>query len=110
MPKFCGNIGFVETVETDPENAPGVFEEVLTIRKYRGDVIQNSRRWEQSQFITTNQDLNITNRFSIIADAYANENFHAMKFIEWMGSRWKINNVEVGRPRLTLYVGGLYNG
>lgn len=108
--KFSGIIGFVDTVETDPINHPGVFEEIETRRKYRGDILQDSRRRENSVYMTTNTDINVTNRFSIIADAYAEFNFYAIRYIEWKGKKWLVNNVEVNRPRLTLYVGGLYNG
>ena len=33
-----------------------------------------------------------------------------MKYVEWMGTRWKVTNVVVQRPRLILTVGEVYNG
>lgn len=110
MPKFRGVIGFIDTVETDPINRPGIFEETVVERVYKGDILENTRRWENSQFMTTNDDLNITSRFSIVADTYASVNFPKMKYVIWMGQKWKINSVTPTRPRLTLYIGGLYNG
>ena len=103
MAKFYGVIGYAETKET----APGVWREVITERSYYGDVIRNTRRWESSEHL--NDDLNVNNLISIVADAYANENFFAMRYITWMGSKWKVTNVEVQRPRLILTIGGLYN-
>lgn len=103
MAKFYGVIGYAETKET----APGVWREVITERSYYGDVIRNTRRWEGSEHL--NDDLNINNLISIVADAYANENFFAIRYITWMGSKWKVTNVEVQRPRLILTIGGLYN-
>ena len=59
---------------------------------------------------STNDDLTVNNQISIIADPFAYQNFHSMKFVELYGARWKIKNVEVKYPRLILTVGGVYNG
>ena len=104
MAKFSGLIGYVET----PETAPGVYTEVVTNRNYFGDVIRNTRKWEPGQNL--NDNLNVNNTISIVADAYANQNFHAMRYIQWMGAYWEITSVEVLRPRLILTIGGVYNG
>lgn len=103
MAKFFGKIGFTKTEET----APGVYREATTERDYRGDVLRNTRKWENGEHL--NDDLNVNNQISIVADAYANENFFAMRYISWMGAYWKITNVEVQRPRLILTIGGVYN-
>ena len=104
MAKFSGIIGFVET----PETSPGVYTEKVTNRNYFGDVVRNTRRWEAGQNL--NDDLNVNNTISIVADAYASQNFHTMRYIQWMGAYWKITNVEVQRPRLILTIGGVYSG
>ena len=80
---------------------------MTTERDYRGDVLRNTRKWENGEHL--NDDLNVNNQISIVADAYANENFFAMRYISWMGAYWKITNVEVQRPRLILTIGGVYN-
>ena len=51
----------------------------------------------------------IANEFSIIADSFAKDNFHLMRYIEFEGTKWKITNVEGRYPRLNLTVGGIYN-
>lgn len=104
MAKWFGVIGFAETVET----TPGVWDEVIVARNYYGDVIRNTRRLQSSDKV--NDDVNISNEISIVADPYANENFHSMRYVEFMNSRWKVNTVEVMYPRLVLELGGLYNG
>lgn len=103
MAKFYGTIGFLEYVE----DAPSVYKEKITERQYYGDIIRNSRRYERGESI--NDNLTINNEISIVADAYANENFHHMIFVEFMGAKWKITNVTVERPRLILSIGGVYN-
>jgi len=105
MAKFYGKIGYIETVET----SPGVWEEQITERNYYGDVIRNTRRLQTADKL--NDDINISNEFSIVADPYAMNHFYSMKYIEFMGAKWKISNVDASTyPRLILSVGGLYNG
>lgn len=104
MGKFYGKVGYVVTEET----APGVWQEQITERTYYGDEQQNSRRL--SSMDSTNDDFNVSNKISIVADPYAYQNFHAMRYVEFMGALWKISHVDVQRPRLILALGGLYNG
>jgi len=104
MPKFVGQIGFI----TQSETAPGIWEDYITEKIYKGDIIQNARRWVSSEKIT--DDFTIDNRISILADAFLYNNFPAIKYVKWMGTRWKITNIELVRPRLNLTLGGIYNG
>lgn len=104
MAKFCGVVGFAVTKET----RPGVWTNDITEREYYGDVLSNARRLRTIDQL--NDDIDVSNRISIVADAFANENFHSMRFVEYMGTVWKVANVEVQRPRLILTLGGVYNG
>ena len=104
MAKFFGSIGFAESVET----SPGVWDEAITERTYYGDLSRNVRRLQSGDKV--NDDVNVSNEISIVADPFANQNFHSMRYVEFMGAKWKINNVEVQYPRLILTIGGLYNG
>ena len=103
MAKWRGKIGYADNVETEP----GVWEEVITERKYYGDSIRNTRVLQNSDNINSN--VNVGNQISIVADPYANQNFHMMRYVEFMGNYWKITNVEVQYPRLILTVGGVCN-
>lgn len=105
MAKWFGVIGYAGVFET----SPGVYCDDVIERNYTGDVIRNSSRWSASSE-STNDDLDINNQFSILADPFAYQNFHSMKYIEYMGTKWKIATVEVQFPRLILNVGGKYNG
>lgn len=104
MAKFFGSIGFAESIET----SPGVWDEAITERNYYGDLSRNVRRLQSGDKV--NDDVNVSNEISIVADPFANQNFHSMRYVEFMGAKWKINNVEVQYPRLILTIGGLYNG
>ena len=103
MAKWYGVIGYAETVETEP----GIWTEEITERPYFGDSIRNTRLLQNSGGI--NDNINIANQISIVADPYANQNFHAMRYVGFMGNIWKVTNVEVQYPRLILTIGGLYN-
>ena len=104
MARFFGAIGYGEAVET----APGVWEDVITEVQYYGDVVRDTRKLDKG--IGLNPDLSVTNSISIVADAFANEHFHAMRYIKWAGALWTVSDVEVQSPRLLLRLGGLYNG
>lgn len=104
MAKWCGKIGYAITKETEP----GLWEPIIVERKYYGDLISN--RWKRQNSGGINDDINISNSISIIADPFANQNLGYMAYVEYMGTKWKISDVEIQFPRLILTVGGLYNG
>lgn len=104
MAKFYGNVGFVDTVEVQP----GLWNEQTVERPYYGDLTRNTSRFQTSGEV--NDDINISNVISIVADPYANENFHHMRYVVFMGTKWKITNVDIQYPRILLSVGGVYNG
>lgn len=104
MAKFYGVIGYAVTKET----APGVWTEEITEQSYYGDLTRNMRRLQDSGDL--NDDINVANEISIVADPYANANFHSMRYVAFMGAKWKISKVEAQYPRLILTLGGVYNG
>ena len=104
MAKFYGKIGFFTTVEVEP----GLWVDKMVERPYFGDLLRNLRRLETSSNV--NDNINISNQISILADPYAYDNFHSIKYVEFMNSKWKVTSVEVQYPRLILEIGGVYNG
>lgn len=104
MAKFHGVIGYAEMAEI----RSGVWQDRITEHTYDGDLNRNTRRLESSN--TLNDNINISNEISILADPYAYQNFHSMKYVEFMGTKWKITSVDVQYPRLILMLGGVYNG
>lgn len=104
MARYYGKIGYVENVET----SPSVYTERVTERPYYGDEVTNTRRLNNGEAV--NDNVEITNQFSILADAYAYEHFFAIRYLTWLGQRWKVTRVTVQRPRLTLEIGGVWNG
>ena len=103
MAKYYGKIGFGQSSEV----RPGVWKDTIVERYYYGDILQNYARNENAQQV--NDNLNISNRFSIVSDPFATENFYSIKYLEYLGVKWKVSMVDVQYPRLILTVGGVYN-
>lgn len=102
--RFCGKVGYVETVETEP----GVFEEQTSERIYYGDVTRDNRNLEGSSYL--NDNFTINNTFSIVADDYAYSHFRYIRYIEYLGTKWRVTNADtLYRPRIILTVRGVYN-
>lgn len=102
MAKFYGAVGYA----TSEKTSPGVYKTVITERDYFGDVIKNNRRLQSSEYV--NDDITVSNQISIVADPYAIQNFHAIRYVEFMGAKWKVTTVDEQYPRLLLTLGGLY--
>lgn len=105
MAKFYGVIGY----GIPEEIKRGVWKEKIIERNSSGDLERNMGNWSTPSD-STNDDVNINNQISIVADPFAYQNFHYMKYVTFMGAKWKIKSVEVKHPRLILSVGGVYNG
>lgn len=102
--KWSGEIGFAELKEIEP----GYVEDVITDKKYKGDLIRDTRRTQSSGNI--NDDIVISNQISILADPYITQNFLNIRYARWQGHRWKVTTVDVDYPRITLTLGGVWNG
>lgn len=104
MSKWYGKVGYAESVEVEP----GDWEERIIEKSYYGDMYRNTRLLQNSGGI--NDNINVANQISIVADPYAHNHIFAMRYVEFQNAKWKISHVEVQYPRLILTVGGLWNG
>lgn len=104
MARFYGVVGYV----VEEEGAVDVILQKPVERYYKGDFIKNRRKLEAG--VSTADNVSLANQVSIIADPYALVHIFAIRYIKWMGSAWKVNEVEVSYPRLILTIGGVYNG
>ena len=106
MAKYYGDVGF----RTSSETESGIWEESIVERPYYGDILKNYVRNSYRDNMTTIKTPECNNSISIVADAYANENFHNIVYATFMGTKWTISNIDVQYPRLILALGGVYNG
>lgn len=104
MAKFFGKVGY----GIDTEIAPGVWDVVIVEREYFGDIVREQRRYSEGKNL--NSTITLTNEFRILADAYAIEHFHNIKYVVWQEAYWTVRTVEVQAPRLVFTVGEVYNG
>lgn len=105
MNKWCGKIGFAYTGEIEPglwvNN--GVIERV-----YFGDIVTN--KWMRQNSGEVNDNINISNQISIVADPYAVNHLSSMAWIEFSNEKWKVSSVDVQYPRLIVSIGEVWNG
>lgn len=106
MARFSGKIGFATTSESVSE--PSVYEETITERKYTGFILTEYNNHNDKTTINTDVRLNM--RFSIIMDPYTAQNINNLRYIEYMGTKWKISSVEVKLPGLIISIGDMWNG
>lgn len=104
--RFFGEVGYGESTETP--SGSGVWVDVITEVQYYGDVLRNTRKIEAIEKLNSNLSLN--NSISIVADEYANQHYHKIKYVRWEGVLWTVDTVEVKPPRLILFLGSVYNG
>lgn len=105
MAKFCDVVGYAESSET----VPGVWIDIMVERKLFGEVESNSVRMNAAE-MKVNSDISVGNSINVMADAYANNHFHTIRYVKWAGTLWIVNKVDVKSPRLILRLGGVYNG
>lgn len=104
MAKFYGAVGYVETKET----APGVWKPIPVKRTYYGDVNRITKRWQTAQKLT--DDIGLSVEISIVADPYAYDHMHNIRYVEYLGGVWEVTDVTFQHPRIVLSIGGVYNG
>ena len=102
MSKCSGVIGYSLVVETQP----GIWSETIIDKPYYGEVITDNRKYDNNAI---NEDLNISNKISIVSNSFMLENLAMMKYLTFLKSKWKITSVEMKPPRIIITIGGLYN-
>lgn len=104
MARFFDKVGY----ELPGTLVNGVWTADIIERDHYGEVLDATRSLEPSDKV--NDDFRLQNRISIVADAFALQNFAYIKYVSWMGARWEAASVAIARPRLILTLGGVYNG
>ena len=103
--KYSGKIGFWID---DEELRPGVFKPHIVEKSYTGDFTRNIQKWDSNEH--QNDDINFNNRIGILANLYLMEHLSSIKYLTYMGSKWKVKTIEVEYPRVFLEIGGVWNG
>ena len=104
MAKFAGLVGYV----TQKESESGVWLPETVERKMRGDVIRAASSFNANEKV--NEDIILQQRISLVGDPYSFANFTTLKYVTYLGVKWKVLSIEVTRPRLIVSIGGVWNG
>ena len=89
------------------ETTPGVWTDQIVEKIYRGEVIRNFMKWQNSENL--NDDLNISNELSVVGDPFLCCNCANIKYATYMDVKWKVNSIDIQYPRLKLSLGGVWN-
>lgn len=103
MAKFHGLVGYGVTKDM----GHSVYKIVIEDHPHYGDILENRVSWQQTSNL--NDDQRVTNKISIVADAFAYKNFSNIRYVIWMGTKWKVTDISVSRPRIILTLGGVWN-
>lgn len=101
--KWYGKVGFGITKEVKK----GVWRPVIEEREYYGNVI-TLRKTASNRTNSTNDELTINSKISIIDDGYLSMNCTTIRYVEFMGAKWKVTDITPEPPRLVLTLGGVY--
>lgn len=103
MAKYSGLIGFKE----DQKVVDGIVSSGYKEVKLKGDVLSNVRTFQESQKKYDN--ISIGNSLSLVASEYAFNNCSRMRYAVYAGQKWKIESIEVKRPRIIVKLGDIWN-
>lgn len=93
---------------TQVESAPGVWVDHIREQTYQCDILLDQHRWQSADKV--NDNLNIDNKISILADPYMCKNLDSIRYVTIYGTKWKVQTITINRPRIDIYLGGVYNG
>lgn len=102
--KWSGLIGYSTVTETEP----GIWTESIVEKKTSGDLLTNMGRYSADSN-TPNDSFTVSNKISIVSNSFVKENLGSMKYLTFMGSKWKISTAEIKYPRILITLGGVYN-
>jgi len=92
----------------ESETKPGIWERSIVEKPYPADIsrVYSTRIPDNSQNIS--KKLNLS--FSVYLDAFINDNLENLTYIQYKGQNYIIEELSPLRPKLTIRIGGLYNG
>jgi hypothetical protein len=102
--RFAGKIGFGTSVE----KAPGVWDDDIIERDYLGDVLQSTERLDSSTSVVPNYTT--TTSISVLSDGVLKERYSDVRYVSYLGVRWKVSSIIHKWPRIEMFIGEEYNG
>lgn len=106
--KLTGIAGF-ELDQVEREDMPSVFESKVVTKKFRGELLSQTWR-NQNSDKSTNDNLLNNNRISLVINKFFMSNIANLKYVEYNGVKWKVESFDIKAPRINITLGGVYNG
>lgn len=103
MGKLKCKIGFGINQEVEPD----IYDDKIVERPYNGDILKNARRFEQMDSLSGGVQIN--NQLSLLGDSFLFEHLSEIRYVTHKNQKWTVA-VEENYPRITVTLGGLYNG
>lgn len=104
MARYYDKVGY----DLPGSHVNGVWKPNVVERALYGSISRASSSLQPSDQV--NDNVRLYNQISVVADAFALENFSNIKYAYWMGTAWTVTSVDVNRPRLILSLGEVYDG
>lgn len=103
MGKCMLKVGFGINYEIEPD----IWDDKIVERPYRADILRNNRHFEQMDSLSGG--VQIGNQFSIVGDSFLFDHLTEIRYVRYRNQNWTAT-VDEAYPRVTLQLGGLYNG
>lgn len=87
MSKWTGKVGFAVNGEVEP----GLWVDEVVEKVYKGELL--SDRWRRQNSIGVNDNINLLNSISIIANPYALNIAHRL-LTSNQGEKWKVTDID----------------
>ena len=102
--KFYGNIGFAVTKDMGDD----IWKEVITDKKYAGDVLRLQRNRDSGEHI--NDGLRINTQISVLMDPWFQDHLSGLRYVDYLGTKWIAESIDIQSPRINITLGGIYHG
>ena len=106
--KLTGIAGF-ELDQVEREDMPSVFESKVVTKKFRGELLGQIWR-NQNSDKSTNDNLLNNNKISLVINKFFMSNIANLKYVEYNGVKWRVESFDIKSPRIHITLGGVYNG
>lgn len=103
MMRFSGKIGIARG---SLETSPGVFEKQFVEIEVTGTMRLVSARWASME----SRDARAKHILSIIPPETSTVDINEVVYVWWKNRQWSVINIQYIHPRVSLTLGGLYNG
>ena len=104
MDKYVGKIGYCTVLPNATHDT--TYEENFIEEPCTGEIHRIKSNFNNGSSV--NSDVKITMEISFLADGFARLHFDDIRYITYMGKRWRVESVDPSWPRMTLSIGGLF--